>query len=53
MFRRFDAVVEYTLPAAEVATRVMKARLGLLDASLIEWSRPTDVAVADRPIGQA
>lgn len=37
LFRRFDAVVEYTLPSADIAIRVMKARLGLLDTSAIDW----------------
>ncbi|MDP1822840.1 MAG: ATP-binding protein [Archangium sp.] len=37
LFRRFDAVLEYALPSAEIAGRVMKARLGLLDASAIDW----------------
>ncbi len=38
LFRRFDAVLEYALPSAEIAARVMKARLGLLDASGIDWN---------------
>ena len=37
LFRRFDAVLEYALPSAEIATRVMKARLSLLDTSGIDW----------------
>ena len=37
LFRRFDAVLEYALPTAEVAERVMRARLGLLDTSGIAW----------------
>ncbi|MCY1082979.1 AAA family ATPase [Archangium lansingense] len=38
LFRRFDAVVEYTLPTVEIAIRVMKARLSLLDTSGIDWA---------------
>ncbi len=37
LFRRFDAVVEYALPTAEIAVRVMRARLALLDTSAIDW----------------
>jgi len=37
LFRRFDVVLEYTLPTAEIAARVMRARLGLLDTSSIDW----------------
>jgi SpoVK/Ycf46/Vps4 family AAA+-type ATPase len=44
LFRRFDAVLEYTLPSAEVATHVMKARLGLLDTAAIDWGRATKAA---------
>ena len=37
LFRRFDAVLEYDLPNAEIAQRVMRARLALLDTSSIRW----------------
>lgn len=37
LFRRFDAVLEYSLPTMEIATRVMRGRLALLDTSNIEW----------------
>jgi SpoVK/Ycf46/Vps4 family AAA+-type ATPase len=37
LFRRFDAVLEYSLPTEEIATRVMRGRLALLDTSSIEW----------------
>lgn len=45
LFRRFDAVLDYELPTAEIAERVMRARLGLLDVSAIDWdvaARATD-----------
>lgn len=38
LFRRFDAVLEYALPTAEIATRVMQGRLSLLDTSGITWA---------------
>jgi AAA+ superfamily predicted ATPase len=44
LFRRFDAVVEYHLPSKEIATRVMRGRLGLLDTSTIDWSCAADAA---------
>jgi SpoVK/Ycf46/Vps4 family AAA+-type ATPase len=37
LFRRFDAVLEYSLPTEEIATRVMRGRLALLDTSNVEW----------------
>ncbi|MBZ4418650.1 AAA family ATPase [Myxococcus sp. RHSTA-1-4] len=37
LFRRFDAVLEYTLPTGDIAARVMRARLGLMDTSAIDW----------------
>lgn len=44
LFRRFDVVLEYALPTAEVAARVMKARLGLLDTTGIDWARASSLA---------
>lgn len=44
LFRRFDAVMEYALPTREIATRVMKARLGLLNTSAIDWDRAAAAA---------
>lgn len=37
LFRRFDAVLEYSLPTEDIATGVMRARLAILDTSNIEW----------------
>lgn len=37
LFRRFDAVVEYRVPSADVAERVMRARLARLDTSEVAW----------------
>ncbi len=39
LFRRFDAVVEYVLPSGEIAEKVMRAKLALLDTSRVEWSK--------------
>lgn len=39
LFRRFDAVVEYVLPAPEIAEKVMRARLAFLDTSQVEWPK--------------
>lgn len=44
LFRRFDAVIEYRLPSKEIATQVMRGRLGLLDTSAIDWSSAADAA---------
>ncbi|HLX07966.1 MAG TPA: ATP-binding protein [Thermoanaerobaculia bacterium] len=38
LFRRFDAVIEYVLPAREITEKVMRARLALLDTSDLRWS---------------
>lgn len=45
LFRRFDAVLDYPFPTRDIAIRVMKARLGLLDTSGIDWDRATNAAV--------
>ncbi|MBZ4412979.1 ATP-binding protein [Myxococcus faecalis] len=37
LFRRFDAVLEYALPTAEIATRVMRNRLAMLDTGGVDW----------------
>lgn len=37
LFRRFDAVLEYSVPTEEIATRMMRGRLAPLDTSHIEW----------------
>jgi SpoVK/Ycf46/Vps4 family AAA+-type ATPase len=39
LFRRFDSVLEYPLPSAVIAEKVIKARLSLLDASAVDWSK--------------
>jgi MoxR-like ATPase len=37
LFRRFESVIEYPLPSREVAERVLRARLALLDTSRVDW----------------
>lgn len=37
LFRRFDSVLFYALPAAAIAAKVIKARLGFLDCSAVDW----------------
>ncbi len=44
LFRRFDAVLDYALPSAEIAACVMRARLGLLDTSAIHWDAAAKAA---------
>jgi SpoVK/Ycf46/Vps4 family AAA+-type ATPase len=38
LFRRFDAVVEYGMPTAELAETVMRRRLAPLDTSQVQWA---------------
>lgn len=38
LFRRFDDVIEYTLPSVEVATGIFQARLSGFDTRDIDWS---------------
>lgn len=45
LFRRFDAVIEYGLPSAEIAEQVMRTRLALLDTSQLDW--PAAAAAAE------
>jgi len=44
LFRRFDAVLEYALPTAKIAARVMRARISLLDTSAIDWDAAAKAA---------
>ncbi len=50
LFRRFDAVLEYALPTEEIAIHVMRARLGLLDTSAVDWD---SAAAAARGLSHA
>mgnify|MGYP003342751070 CR=1 FL=1 len=44
LFRRFDSVLLYAIPAAPLAVRVMQARLGFLDTSLLDWQATAEHA---------
>lgn len=44
LFRRFDAVIEYGLPSADISEQVMRARLALLDTSRVDWSGAGEAA---------
>ena len=44
LFRRFDSVVEYSLPSVELGERIMRSRLKLLDTSDIDWSEAVGTA---------
>jgi SpoVK/Ycf46/Vps4 family AAA+-type ATPase len=44
LFRRFDAVLEYTLPSAEIATHVIRGRLALLDTTNVDWTAASRAA---------
>ena len=37
LFRRFDSVLLYAIPPAEIAEQVMQARLTFLDTSAVDW----------------
>jgi len=38
IYRRFDSVIEYTLPTSSVAETIMRARLAFLNSDQIEWA---------------
>lgn len=44
LFRRFDDVIEYSLPEPEVAHRIVEARLATFDTAALDWSAVTDAA---------
>lgn len=45
LFRRFDAVLDYTLPSAELAVALMRNRLALLDTTGVDWAAVAHAAV--------
>ncbi len=45
LFRRFDKVIEYSLPSQDIAEQVMRGRLSLLDTHKVEWGGVTKQAV--------
>jgi SpoVK/Ycf46/Vps4 family AAA+-type ATPase len=44
LFRRFDQVIEYSLPSALQAEAVLRSRLGDLDVSTIDWLQVAQAA---------
>ncbi len=39
LFRRFDAVIEYPLPSHQVAEKVMRRQLALLNTTDVDWEK--------------
>jgi SpoVK/Ycf46/Vps4 family AAA+-type ATPase len=44
LFRRFDSVIEYRLPSEDIAGKVMRSRLTLLNTSQVDWSKALEAA---------
>jgi SpoVK/Ycf46/Vps4 family AAA+-type ATPase len=44
LFRRFDDVIEYSLPDPGYAERLLKTRLAAFDVSAVEWAAVVDAA---------
>jgi SpoVK/Ycf46/Vps4 family AAA+-type ATPase len=44
LFRRFDSVIEYSLPSPDISEQVMRACLALLDTSQVDWSAALEAA---------
>lgn len=44
LFRRFDMVIEYSMPSTEIAEDVLKSRLSLLDTSKVAWPKVVKAA---------
>lgn len=49
LFRRFDDVVEYALPDAELVKRILKARLTAFDTRGLSWGEAAEAAVGLSP----
>ena len=45
LFRRFDDVIEYARPDAELIERLLRARLGSFDTQGLQWSAAAEAAV--------
>jgi SpoVK/Ycf46/Vps4 family AAA+-type ATPase len=50
LFRRFDAVIEYTLPSRDIVEKIIRGRLGLVDTSQVVW---TDVLEAAKGLSHS
>ncbi|WP_437678534.1 AAA family ATPase [Sorangium sp. So ce131] len=44
LFRRFDDVLEYSLPDDELAEQMLRSRLALLDTERVDWARVVSTA---------
>lgn len=44
LFRRFDDVIEYSLPSPELAKRILQTRLSSFDTTQVDWSEAVSVA---------
>ena len=44
LFRRFDDVLEYSLPGDDLAEQMLRVRLALLDTTRVEWAKVVSVA---------
>ena len=44
LFRRFDTVIEYEIPSADIARQVMESRLALLDTRDVNWEQAVEAA---------
>jgi SpoVK/Ycf46/Vps4 family AAA+-type ATPase len=44
LFRRFDDVLEYALPDDEMASLMLRSRLGLLETTRVDWPHIVDAA---------
>jgi SpoVK/Ycf46/Vps4 family AAA+-type ATPase len=49
LFRRFDDVVEYALPDADLVQRILKARLTAFDTRGLAWDEAAEAAVGLSP----
>jgi SpoVK/Ycf46/Vps4 family AAA+-type ATPase len=39
LFRRFDDVIEYTLPTEDIARKILQTRLKIFSTSAVDWSK--------------
>lgn len=44
LFRRFDSVIEYRLPSDDIAKKVMRSRLAILDTARVDWIEAVQAA---------
>ena len=44
LFRRFDGVLDYSLPTGELAVQVLQSRLSLMDTRDVNWEQLAEIA---------